>query len=361
MEIGLRAACERAWISHRHGVCFQSVANYIDTVIACRSIGKAVTGLLEESYSSKPFEIKAKTCDWGPMAGFVTSDPRLERRNSEVLRSQTSENPNAQRRGSHNAIASGQVGQIPILISEARKNWLIANRYISIVFDLDLVGGGSALSVMAKSTETGTPSQFILRRDGSQPGLWGVYYASSTSGMPSIAGANSDAMRRGSLTRDMRQTLNALEPVFAFADLMRPANDYRAAITGDYDLWAVFPKKIEGRPVREQGFPVHNRGSMTFATLRAMQSLNRIFRVLGGYQGGDLIHHGAEMHRPGVSSVEMNFIAFIPDRNQVHWVQNGDDFSRFYLDIGNDYQADLNPGWYRQLGVQQTKAGNWTV
>jgi hypothetical protein len=359
MKIDLKEACLLAGISHRHGVCFQSVASYIDSVIACRSVGKAVTGLLEESYSSKPFHVKAKTCDWGPMAGFVTSDPRLERRNSDVFKSQTSENYSVQRRGSHNSIANGQVGQIPIVISEARKNWLVEKGYIDI--GLDLVGGGIALSVSANSPASGNHSQFILRRDAKQSGLWGLYYAPSTSGMPSIAGSSSDAMRRGSFARDMRGSLNQLEPVFALADPIRSAYDYRAAFTGDYDLWAVFPKKTEGRPAREQGFPVHNRGSMTHATITAMQSLNCMFRVLGGYQGGDLIHHGAEMHRPGVSSVEMNFIAFVPDRNQACFVRNMADFSRFYLDIGGNYQTDLNPGWYRQLGIQQTRSGNWTA
>ncbi|MDX6463974.1 MAG: hypothetical protein QOE55_7671, partial [Acidobacteriaceae bacterium] len=197
MKMGLKAACERAGISHRHGVCFQSTANYTDSVIACRSVGRAVGGLLEESYSSKPFNLKAKTCDWGPMAGFVLSDFRFARRGSSphAFRSQTDEDHSPQRRDSHSSIASGHAGQIPITISETRKKWLIEKGYMDVT-----TASGNMYFVSASSSDTGNHSKFVLQRDDTHPAadgsiLWGLYYGGSP-GMPSIAGSSPDVMRR---------------------------------------------------------------------------------------------------------------------------------------------------------------------
>ncbi len=36
-----------------------------------------------ESYASKGFHVKSKSCNWGPMAGFVLSDPRFTKTGSE--------------------------------------------------------------------------------------------------------------------------------------------------------------------------------------------------------------------------------------------------------------------------------------
>jgi len=60
-----------------HGHAFQQVANARDCVIVVRAVGRWATGLLLESYASKGFHNKAKSCNWGPMAGFVLVDPRF--------------------------------------------------------------------------------------------------------------------------------------------------------------------------------------------------------------------------------------------------------------------------------------------
>jgi len=60
-----------------HGEVFQRVANQTRCVIASRAVGKWATGLLLESYATKGFHNKAKSCPWGPMAGFVMADPRF--------------------------------------------------------------------------------------------------------------------------------------------------------------------------------------------------------------------------------------------------------------------------------------------
>src|SRR6056300_52082 len=45
-----------------------------------RGLNPLCTNLLWEGYAAKGFHIKAKTCDWGPMAGFIPLDYRFTKK-----------------------------------------------------------------------------------------------------------------------------------------------------------------------------------------------------------------------------------------------------------------------------------------
>jgi hypothetical protein len=70
-------ACIETGIPETHADAFQEVANREKCMIASRAVGKYATGLILEGYSSKGFHNKAKSCNWGPMAGFVLTDARF--------------------------------------------------------------------------------------------------------------------------------------------------------------------------------------------------------------------------------------------------------------------------------------------
>jgi hypothetical protein len=54
---------------------FLSTADEVNCVVMSRTPGPATTRLIDERYDLKGFFIKAKSCDWGPMAGFVCMNP----------------------------------------------------------------------------------------------------------------------------------------------------------------------------------------------------------------------------------------------------------------------------------------------
>jgi hypothetical protein len=54
---------------------FRAVCEEKNTIILSRVPGKAALQLIEEGYAQKGYHIKAKSCDWGPMAGFVCKQP----------------------------------------------------------------------------------------------------------------------------------------------------------------------------------------------------------------------------------------------------------------------------------------------
>ena len=62
-----------------HKNAFLTVAKSERCVIIVRATGPTCHGLLEEGYDTKGYRIHGKSCDWGPMAGFVVRDPRLNK------------------------------------------------------------------------------------------------------------------------------------------------------------------------------------------------------------------------------------------------------------------------------------------
>ncbi|MSO24253.1 MAG: hypothetical protein EXQ58_13645 [Acidobacteria bacterium] len=62
-----------------HAAAFRDVAMLEKCVIIVRATGPTCPGLLEEGYDTKGYRIHGKSCDWGPMAGIVLRDPRLNK------------------------------------------------------------------------------------------------------------------------------------------------------------------------------------------------------------------------------------------------------------------------------------------
>src|SRR5215468_7376459 len=68
----------------QHVEAFKRVALRNKMVISSRELNPLCTDLVLENYAAKGFHIKAKTCDWGPMAGFVLEDPRFTKASQDA-------------------------------------------------------------------------------------------------------------------------------------------------------------------------------------------------------------------------------------------------------------------------------------
>ena len=58
---------------------FQRTADKLNCVVWSRVPGRACTTLIDEGYNLKPFYVHGKSCNWGPMAGFVCQLPALNK------------------------------------------------------------------------------------------------------------------------------------------------------------------------------------------------------------------------------------------------------------------------------------------
>jgi hypothetical protein len=79
----LAAACDETGFVPRPAIACWGVARRMNCVILFRAPGKAARGLIVDSFAMKGFRIDTKSCDWGPMCGFVCADPRLSKRKDD--------------------------------------------------------------------------------------------------------------------------------------------------------------------------------------------------------------------------------------------------------------------------------------
>ncbi|MBZ5584766.1 MAG: CyaA/EF/ExoY family adenylyl cyclase toxin [Acidobacteriia bacterium] len=343
-----------------HAACFQRVADETGCVISSRSVGPYVTGLLLENYATKGFHNKAKTCNWGPMAGFVLSDPRFTKRGGSREARET------QRTDLSKAFDSG-AGETPLFITDERRTALETMRCIR------RSGGNINEMQYTAASPSGEESLFILRRAFDAPGaegkqLWAVLYGPREVRLPS------------SLTAPVRPQGNELFPVMAMVDPDCPAlvrRTYRAATTGDYDLFAVFPRRYAPAGADRRSVPGSDRfrvpkgafaahedadlGNITPRIRRIKDLLNVRIRSEAGYRGGDCVHHSDEAGRPGVSSIEFPVIAFVPRHQEPYGIANLRDVRQFLLLLGFEYYVTFNPGWDRQRGISVTPGGSYEV
>lgn len=345
-----------------HARCFQQVANHSNCVISSRSVGKWATGLILESYASKGFHVKAKSCNWGPMAGFVLSDPRFTKRGASP------DAREAQRRDIHSAIFKEHAGEMAVYISDDRR------QYLELQGRIVRIGGNINERIYNAPSPDNAMMKFVLRREMEAPGvrgiqMWAVMYGRNLDSLPS------------SPTMPTRNPNGALQPVMAMVDPhcdRAVRNTYRAAMTGDYDLWAVFPpaggfqaKGLDQRPVPgSDRFVVpmstfarnedRHMGNITHRVIQINRQLNAAIRATG-YAGGDMVHHSDEAGRPKVNEVELEFIAFIPGQAEARFITSIDDLKQFIGEVIRGYHVTFNPGWQRQLGFSTTPSGNWEV
>lgn len=62
-----------------HAEAFLTIAQNTQCVISTRTPGSVCELLLRQGYDAKSFFIKSKSCNWGPMAGFLCLDPLMNK------------------------------------------------------------------------------------------------------------------------------------------------------------------------------------------------------------------------------------------------------------------------------------------
>jgi hypothetical protein len=360
-----------------HSKCFQEAANREKCVISSRSVGPLVTGLLRESYATKGFHNKAKSCTWGPMAGFVLNDPRFTKaygggKPPGALSTDDRDEAFKMLKGQRDAILKAfkaGASTVPVYISEQRRRELLEKNAMRAGWRL----GVNSHYYYANPKHGDRLFLFLLRRTDQVPGgtgpMWQVFYALTERAMP--ADMKDPAVAEG---------LGYL-PVKAMVDPDCPQQvkgTFRAATTGDYDLFAVFPLSSDYDPrgkdrrlvpgsdkyrVGVGEFIRHedkDLGNITKRVKSIMVLVNQLARRKG-YIGGDIVHHGDEGGRPKVTEMEKGVIAWVPGELEPYYLRDVADFKAFVTKLRLKYQVMMNPGWFRELGISISKGGAYTV
>ncbi|NRD72389.1 hypothetical protein HQQ94_03845 [Shewanella sp. VB17] len=193
MPVAFEKYTASAGVPSGHVMKFQHICRQEKIVIVSRELNPLCTDLLLDGYDAKGFHIKAKTCDWGPMAGFVPDKPSYTKATQSIEK---------QEKEINNCKANG-VKSTAIMISEQRildlKNEHIIWETIGSTFD--------EKKVACKNSRTGQDEHFTLRRVDQ---LWAIYNAENS-------------------------------PVHGLINPGASTQDYKSAVCGDYDLWGIFP------------------------------------------------------------------------------------------------------------------------
>src|SRR5208283_2568479 len=160
-----------------HVDAFKRVACRNKMVISSRELNPLCTDLVLEGYAAKGFHIKAKTCDWGPMAGFVPEDHRFTKGKQKIEDQQR----DIAKAFEHHAMC------VPLFISEARFLKLGQRGLLTVTSRK-----GSVSEVTATPDGSGTSYKFTLVKLAVQPPgcdttMWAVYYHPQQSEVPSSA------------------------------------------------------------------------------------------------------------------------------------------------------------------------------
>jgi hypothetical protein len=342
---------QKSGMPEQHAACFQWVANETRCIISCRSVGKYATQLLIESYATKGFHNKAKSCDWGPMAGFVLCDPTFSKRGTDDT-SLSAQCADLKKAFAYGATRTG------LYITE-RRLWELANRLGCLMtrvqwdnpHERTYVCRGKKFVVIRAPGKEGIRGQ----------GLWSVNYAPGTE------------MYDCNMARTVATKIT---PVEAMVDPDCPTNlkgSPRSASTGDYDLFAIWPEKfakaLDSRPsldttARKKLPPdtawrqVRDMGTITQRGIKIKDMLNQRVRSHGRYFGGDVVRHGDEAGRPSVIGIDFPWIAFVPKATAPFLIQHTMQFQGFvYTHASLRYHLVMNPGWRAALGMPPAKDG----
>lgn len=362
----------KAGFPYAHGQAFQEIANETDRIIISRCAQEIGIQLLEENYASKGFGIKAKSCDWGPFAGFAMGHFQYSKfeTGEDRYRKQINFFKSAGHTGFENEHIHMEMSKPDVLrLTTNRLNFLLRRGKIQIS---PSIGDGAVLSC---SGPFGPVAFRLAYLPTGSDACWGLlHYSAPPAELKPLAMKN-----QGTVGVDPASSWNRLTLVKGMVNLLpedRNLSDpAKNCVAGDYDLWTVFPRKgssmaKHGMERQERIFagvnPTASAGIQQRVAALQQDSLSRAperthvkmvegqrqeFRYkedpeLGnvsplvfdtahklnkrikekGYRGGRMVHHNDDMGNPYRTDVEKQLIAFIPN-DRAYFIDNAEYYS----------------------------------
>jgi hypothetical protein len=389
MKTDLQRACAKTGFYSPHAMACQTVADQVNCIILFREPGGMAQGLIAEHYSMKGFRIDTKSCNWGPLSGFVCVDPRLtkdsvyETRNKDWTHEALSGHIVEKFFGKVQD-ASWVADVMPIAISGARKDELKAKG----VIDPKPSNSGEFVG-MSKATKGDTVLYWRMVPTGNASTKW----------LKGAKGYYVLCIDRGGPEPFNQQYPKGVEPILfrgheTILGLINPGTKergFKACVTADYDLFAIwqatgkqdrlaiqhnvasalqnkFGKAQEPLPggvarmenvdqrLQSGGHREHHRfGDVSARVINVKVRLNSALQSTGGYQGGNAIHHNDEAGNfalaKGTLADCLPLIGFMPGMKTV-LVENLGDFKELAAYAReNSFEVKAKPAWLTEAGV----------
>ncbi|MFT3734761.1 MAG: anthrax toxin-like adenylyl cyclase domain-containing protein [Rhodocyclaceae bacterium] len=355
-----------------HMNAFLNVANSQKCVILVRATGPTCHGLLEEGYDTKGYRIHGKSCDWGPMAGFVMRDPRL---NKYGLKKES-----FNREKHKEALYDDHEGQgwkaatTPLMISQRRVDWLVANGHIAVTAKPGRLEG--------VASKAGVTFNYALMNEPG--GMYSVCFDHDPK-----RGGTPWTQETGAGFRLNHRWGKNFEPMLAMTNppehcgissVVLEVMPHLRAITGDYDLFAVWPYNkdydaspggadhrplgtVRGRPGAE-GTRVDElernftRGGQGTKLGNITNRIYTLCQLVNSLVGSTVLWHSDEAARPYLTDVDLPVIAFNP-AGTYFGLETIEDFKVFiaacdrvgiYVTLSNAWTQDATKAQPNRLG-----------
>jgi hypothetical protein len=364
--------------------------------------------LLGEGYDGKCFHIKGKSCNWGPMAGFVCLDPLLNKSGLKMALYNLRQHFKSVTVPYENRRAAAT----PLMITDRRKDWLVREGYMGRAREER--GWLHGRVEYRDETEPRDAREFTLRLPWAlnrvRGRLWAVYYDRSVLYDLPDRGPQDDENtfavgfarlldgvrlvvnrpgRRGEALEEWtRQDVDKFihlhriisserrhgrhnlrnraryDPVIALVNPHPPYSRrdaaYMNATTGDYDLFGVWPPSWDPRiddqrRIRKIGREDPLVGNITNRVFEVAQLINS---EIAQRPRRDVIpnrvFHSDEAGNPFSPDLAFPVATFLPRRHQHRmWrIDNTEELRQFILAHEQEYRLYVNRAWLRDLRLQ---------
>lgn len=336
-----------------HKKIFLEVAREQKCLIMVRATGPTCHGLLEEGYDTKGYRIHGKSCNWGPMAGFVMRDARLSKYGLAKAGFNHKKHVEALYADEENQ--GWYASTTPLIISRPRIAWLLNNDHIALQ-----ASGNNYIGVADKA---GVRFNYVLVSEGRD--LFSVCFDHSRGGARWVQDS-------GNAKDHPHPSNRQYEPMLAMTNPpdhgLTTATPHLKAITGDYDLFAVWPytELHDARPGGDDHRPLGTvRGSNSQAEKDNITRLesqfttggqgtklgnitSRIYlicQLINSRVGRNVLWHSDEAARPFLDDVDLPVIAFTPAGAHIG-VESIGDFKRLIEACERDrIHVSLSNAW----------------
>lgn len=392
-----------------HWAGFKQVAKSEESIVVSRAVGPTCTMLIEEGYAMKGFRIHGKSCNWGPMAGFVVRDPRISKKGLAGAK----DNRKAHTQALTDSNNQGwRARTAPIRVSTNRVRWLgTNNRQHSLGITFQESG------FLKESADSGRVFRFTARGSGrhralasvrqmrfqdllaskggvdiamtlveESPNVWGLFIDHDRQVQQwrkkFVQECATHTYLRGS-GRRYEQLLGMANP---YPEYPGAGREHLNVVTGDYDLFAVWPlsdayehtgkdRRVVGRggmseDGQTQSIFRHEQvkiGNISDRVYMVAQMLNSVIGALTGLPLRNVCFHSDEFGRPMVNDIDAPLIAFIPLPGTAEVATVGvsertkvADFKDLVmLAIQCGYHVTLHPAWAAEAGLNRALVAEW--
>lgn len=394
MKVGAFAACAKTGFVVQHAAACEDVAQNANSIILFREPGMMAQTLIAEGYSMKGFRIDTKSCNWGPMAGFVCADPNLTKdpayaARNKVWTSEALSGHIVEKFFGKVQDAEWVADVMPIVISRARIEELRVKGLINP--GPDPTAPAELVGVSQAPKDPATILSWRLVPVGNASLKWlNDGRATPQHYVLCVNQKGAKAFKQQYPPGVVPIRFRGNETILGLTNPGTRARGFKACVTADYDLFAIWPQAasdpvaarhnlnqaVLNRTKNAQaplpggvarmgtvdtrlqagGNREHHRfGDVSGRVMAVKTMLNTALMSRGGYQGGNAIHHNDEAGNFALAKGTLvdclPLIGFVPGVRTV-LVDTLPDFKELVLYAREKgFSVQAKPVWLAEAGA----------